>query len=384
MVGHGEDQLPLPRARHRAPLERRAERARHDQPGARLRPHRQAEERLRHDRRPGQRPGRPRARAEMRSAARLARHQQSRASHATSPASGASTRASCPGPASTPTRCSGRSTPARSRACCRSASTRRSRCRTTRFITRCLDKLEFFVAIDFFLNDTARHADIVLPGSLQEEDEGTVTQVEGRVIKINKAVDCPGEARQDWRIIQDIAARLGRPHGFTFAEPREIFEELRRREQGRRRRLLRHHLREDRAARWASSGRATARIRDGQPIDHPGHAAPLRARQLQPGREGRGAVLLPGRQGALQRRRLPRRRSTTSDDEYPVYPDDRPRRQPVPVGHADPPDRPARGTVPGAAHRDASAPGRAARHRRRRVGDGRNAARRSSRCARRS
>ena len=90
-----------------------------------------------------------------------------------------------------------------------------------------LEKLEFYVAIDFFLNDTARHADIVLPGSLQEEDEGTVTQVEGRVIKINKAVDCPGEARQDWRIIQDIARALGRPHGFTFASPREIFEELR-------------------------------------------------------------------------------------------------------------------------------------------------------------
>ncbi len=95
------------------------------------------------------------------------------------------------------------------------------------FVTRCLEKLEFFVAIDFFLNDTARHADIVLPGSLHEEDEGTVTQVEGRIIKVNKAVDCPGEARQDWRIIQDIAAALGRPKGFTFTEPREIFEELR-------------------------------------------------------------------------------------------------------------------------------------------------------------
>src|SRR5687768_4184319 len=95
------------------------------------------------------------------------------------------------------------------------------------FVTRCLDKLEFYVAIDFFLNDTARHADIVLPGSLHEEDEGTVTQVEGRIIKVNKAVDCPGEARQDWRIIQDLASALDRPHGFTFAGPREIFEELR-------------------------------------------------------------------------------------------------------------------------------------------------------------
>jgi assimilatory nitrate reductase catalytic subunit len=95
------------------------------------------------------------------------------------------------------------------------------------FVTRCLEKLEFFTAIDFFLNDTAWHADVVLPGSLQEEDEGVVTQVEGRIIKINKAVECPGEARQDWRIIQDIAAALGRPKGFTFTHPREIFEELR-------------------------------------------------------------------------------------------------------------------------------------------------------------
>jgi assimilatory nitrate reductase catalytic subunit len=95
------------------------------------------------------------------------------------------------------------------------------------FVARALDKLEFFAAIDFFLSDTAHHADLVLPGSLQEEDEGTVTQVEGRVIKINQAVECPGEARQDWRIIQDLARALGRPHGMTFAHPREIFEELR-------------------------------------------------------------------------------------------------------------------------------------------------------------
>ena len=95
------------------------------------------------------------------------------------------------------------------------------------FITRCLEKLEFFAVIDFFLSDTARHADIVLPGSLHEEDEGVVTQVEGRIIKINKAVDCPGDAREDWRIIQDVAHALGRPRGFTFASPREIFEELR-------------------------------------------------------------------------------------------------------------------------------------------------------------
>jgi assimilatory nitrate reductase catalytic subunit len=67
----------------------------------------------------------------------------------------------------------------------------------------------------------------VLPGSLHEEDEGVVTQVEGRVIKINKAVECPGEAKEDWKIIQDIAAALDRTHGMTFTGPRAIFEELR-------------------------------------------------------------------------------------------------------------------------------------------------------------
>jgi assimilatory nitrate reductase catalytic subunit len=100
------------------------------------------------------------------------------------------------------------------------------------FVQRALERLEFYVAIDFFLNDTACHADIVLPGSLQEEDEGTVTQVEGRVIKINKAVDCPGEARRDWVVIQDLAKALGRPKGFTFESPAEIFEELRRASKG--------------------------------------------------------------------------------------------------------------------------------------------------------
>jgi assimilatory nitrate reductase catalytic subunit len=95
------------------------------------------------------------------------------------------------------------------------------------FIKRVLEKLDFYVAIDFFLNETARYADIVLPGSLHEEDEGVVTTAEGRVIKINKAIDCPAEAREDWRIIQDIAGALGGERGFTFNSPGEIFAELR-------------------------------------------------------------------------------------------------------------------------------------------------------------
>jgi assimilatory nitrate reductase catalytic subunit len=100
------------------------------------------------------------------------------------------------------------------------------------FIKRMLEKLEFVANVDFFLSETARFADVVLPGSQHEEDEGTVCSTEGRVIKINQAVTPPGDAKQDWRILQDIARALGRERGFTFQSPREIFEELRTASQG--------------------------------------------------------------------------------------------------------------------------------------------------------
>jgi assimilatory nitrate reductase catalytic subunit len=170
------------------------------------------------------------------------------------------------------------------------------------FITRCLERLEFYAAIDFFLNDTARHADIVLPGSLHEEDEGTVTQVECRVIKINKAVECPGEARQDWRIIQDLADALGRPHGFTFNSPREIFDELRIASKGGvadYSGITYEKIERQMGVFWPCYSDDP---KTGAPVDHPGHAAPLRARKLQPDRERQRAVLLPGRQSAIQRR----------------------------------------------------------------------------------
>jgi assimilatory nitrate reductase catalytic subunit len=95
------------------------------------------------------------------------------------------------------------------------------------FTRAALERLDFFVAIDFFLSETARHADLVLPGSLHEEDEGTVTNTEGRVIRIRQAVRPPGEARQDWQILCAIAARLGHAEQFAFRAPAAIFDELR-------------------------------------------------------------------------------------------------------------------------------------------------------------
>jgi len=95
------------------------------------------------------------------------------------------------------------------------------------FTREALDKLEFFGVVDFFLSETAQHADVVLAGSLQEEDEGVVANVEGRVLHIQKAVDPPGNARVDWEIYCDLARRLGKEKFFPYHSSREIFDELR-------------------------------------------------------------------------------------------------------------------------------------------------------------
>ena len=89
-----------------------------------------------------------------------------------------------------------------------------------------LDKLEFFGVIDFFLSETAQHADVVLAGSLQEEDEGTVTTGEGRCVRLRNSVPPPGNARVDWKIICDLAARLGKEKFFTYTKTEEMFNEL--------------------------------------------------------------------------------------------------------------------------------------------------------------
>ncbi|MCE9557603.1 MAG: molybdopterin oxidoreductase family protein [Armatimonadetes bacterium] len=96
------------------------------------------------------------------------------------------------------------------------------------FTREALGKLEHYTAIDFFLNETAHHADIVLAGSLHEEEEGTSTSAEGRVIKINKAVNPPGNAKADTEIILELARRLGQGRFFDhFKKSEDIFNELR-------------------------------------------------------------------------------------------------------------------------------------------------------------
>ncbi len=97
----------------------------------------------------------------------------------------------------------------------------------TNKVRQSLEGLDFNVCIDFFMSEASRYADVVLPGTTWAEDEGTTTSGEGRVIKINKAIDPPGEARRDWDILQEIARRMGRGQYFQFNSPREIWDELR-------------------------------------------------------------------------------------------------------------------------------------------------------------
>lgn len=95
------------------------------------------------------------------------------------------------------------------------------------YVREALEKLEYYVCIDFFLNETARHADIVLAGSLQEEEEGTTTSAEGRVIRIRQAITPPGDARTDTSILLELAERLGAKDKFTYENSEAIFNELR-------------------------------------------------------------------------------------------------------------------------------------------------------------
>ena len=94
-------------------------------------------------------------------------------------------------------------------------------------VKRALENLDPLIVIDFFQSETAELADVVLPGSVWCEDEGTTTNLEGRVIKINRAADPPGEALPDWRIICDLAERLGRGKFFPYQTALDIWNELR-------------------------------------------------------------------------------------------------------------------------------------------------------------
>jgi predicted molibdopterin-dependent oxidoreductase YjgC len=91
---------------------------------------------------------------------------------------------------------------------------------------RLLEGLDFLVVQDIVLTRTAELADVVLPGTASWcESEGTVTNSERRVQRVRKALDPPGEARDDTWILAELARRLGVDWGQPSAE--EIWDECR-------------------------------------------------------------------------------------------------------------------------------------------------------------
>jgi formate dehydrogenase major subunit len=88
-----------------------------------------------------------------------------------------------------------------------------------------LKHLDFLVVQDIFLTETAKLADVVLPSSCFAEKDGTFSNTERRVQRVRKAVESPGETKDDWWITCEIGTRMGFEMKYQNSE--EIFEEIR-------------------------------------------------------------------------------------------------------------------------------------------------------------
>ena len=100
-----------------------------------------------------------------------------------------------------------------------------------------LEALDLLVVCDFFFSETAALADIVLPVTQWAEEEGTMTSLEGRVLRRRRALDPPAGVRSELWIMRELAERLGSA-GTWSTEPDEVFDELARASEGGARRLL--------------------------------------------------------------------------------------------------------------------------------------------------
>jgi formate dehydrogenase major subunit len=92
------------------------------------------------------------------------------------------------------------------------------------FVDDGLSKLEFFVVQEIFFSHTCQFADVILPASPSLEKEGTFTSTERRMQRLYQVFEPLGESRPDWRIIQDVANRLGA--GWDYTHPSEIYREI--------------------------------------------------------------------------------------------------------------------------------------------------------------
>ncbi|WP_445670848.1 assimilatory nitrate reductase catalytic subunit NasC [Paenibacillus sp. FSL M8-0334] len=94
-------------------------------------------------------------------------------------------------------------------------------------VAEALKQLDFLVVADMLMSETARMADLVLPVTSYMENEGTLTNLEGRVLLREASRPAPGEARHDWDILCSIAEALGKGRYFRYKDAEAIFNELR-------------------------------------------------------------------------------------------------------------------------------------------------------------
>jgi formate dehydrogenase major subunit len=94
------------------------------------------------------------------------------------------------------------------------------------FVSWMMQRLELLIVQDIFLTETAKHAHILFPAAVVGEKEGTFTNATRRIQHTSGGLTPPGEARADWKIIQDMAKALGHDWGYDSTET--IWQEIRR------------------------------------------------------------------------------------------------------------------------------------------------------------
>ena len=95
-----------------------------------------------------------------------------------------------------------------------------------------LKSLEFLVVADFFLSETADMAHVVLPSAQWAEEEGTLTNLEGRVLMRRRVIEPPEGVRTDIDVLCELGRRLGHRRQFSYADTEAVFDELRRATRG--------------------------------------------------------------------------------------------------------------------------------------------------------
>lgn len=91
-------------------------------------------------------------------------------------------------------------------------------------VQKALESLDFFVVDELFMTETAKYADVILPGRSYAEKEGTFSNTERRVQRVRKAVEIPGDTKPDTEIFIEIMNRMGYPQ--PHLTPAEIMDEI--------------------------------------------------------------------------------------------------------------------------------------------------------------